>query len=502
MRVPVALISVLAITVGVRAAALPARPLWFDEVLSWRIAKSPLAEWPAALRVSPHPPAYFLVLRCWVLAAGDDPTATRWPSVAAGAAGVLGLYLFTRRVTAAWGWATAHRAGLLAAALLALSPFHIRYSVEARMYALAAAFAVWTAWLLLRALDPALPRWRGWALYTAVAVPFAYTHYFAYLSLACQAAYAVWVCCDEVGGRWWRIARAPRFWPAAGSYGLVGVALLPWAAVLHGHLRTEAGARDWIPVLRSWDQLYSILYQILVNPEWLPSRAAGARVALAATAVLIAAAVRGPRPVGAAVVLAAGPIVLMAVAGAAGVRLGLARYLSVAQPFLLATVAVVTAGRPALVAGPAAAILLTASGWACADAWLASDWPAKPGCRGAAEYVALHRAPGEPVVVANGFTYLPFHVHSPDRTDVYALAAGPDGFLDGEHLMAAGELLPAERLRSWGGRRVWAVHSVGAGGPRTTVPMPSGWVVGERLTIPDALFGAVEVVRYDPAPHR
>ena len=95
---------------------------------------------------------YFLLLRGWVAAFGDSAFALRSLSACAGLAAVLGLYLFVRDLPSgplagSTSWAGDPRtAALLAAALLALSPFQARYGGEARMYALGTALAAFSAW--------------------------------------------------------------------------------------------------------------------------------------------------------------------------------------------------------------------------------------------------------------------------------------------------------------------------------------------------------------------
>ncbi len=58
------------------------------------------------------------------------------------------------------GGAIGASAGLLAAALIAIHPWHIRYSTEARGYSLAMFLAVLTLWFLLPAIQT--DRWRAW----------------------------------------------------------------------------------------------------------------------------------------------------------------------------------------------------------------------------------------------------------------------------------------------------------------------------------------------------
>lgn len=83
------------------------------------------------------------------------------------------------------------RAAVVGAALMALSPFLIFYSSEARPYALLMLLVLGSTLALLRALDTRSVRW--WAVYAVLACGALYTHYVAVFPLAAQFAWALWV---------------------------------------------------------------------------------------------------------------------------------------------------------------------------------------------------------------------------------------------------------------------------------------------------------------------
>jgi hypothetical protein len=103
--------------------------LWLDEALTVDIARLPLGDIPAALRHDGHPPLFYVLLHGWMAVFGEGDTAVR---SLAGVFAVLALpvaWLAGRRVggrVTAWAFV----------ALLALSPFAIRYGTETRMYSL------------------------------------------------------------------------------------------------------------------------------------------------------------------------------------------------------------------------------------------------------------------------------------------------------------------------------------------------------------------------------
>ncbi len=145
-----------------------------------------------------NPPVYYILLKGWAVIFGDSAFALRSFSVLFGSLTVLGAYLFgvdafgknllTGRPTAIS--APARGIGLFAAALIALSAFHIRYSQELRMYTMAAALAVFSSWAMFRALQPP-SRLSRWLLYGFFALVLAYTHYYGLFTLAAQAIFVV-----------------------------------------------------------------------------------------------------------------------------------------------------------------------------------------------------------------------------------------------------------------------------------------------------------------------
>src|ERR1700737_4349856 len=77
------------------------------------------------------------------------------------------------------------RAALLAALLLAINAFHIRYAQEARSYAMLVFFAVLATWLFARNLQE--PSSAHWGIYAAVCALATYSHFFGGLLLPAHA---------------------------------------------------------------------------------------------------------------------------------------------------------------------------------------------------------------------------------------------------------------------------------------------------------------------------
>lgn len=96
-----------------------------------------------------------------------NETAVRFPSYLAGIASVAAIALLLRQAGLA-------SAGVIAAFLFALHPWHIRYSSEARGYALALALVSLLLFFFLKALESG--RWRWWAACAAAQFALIYAY--------------------------------------------------------------------------------------------------------------------------------------------------------------------------------------------------------------------------------------------------------------------------------------------------------------------------------------
>ena len=127
-----------------------------------------------------HPPFYYLSLWAWTQAAGQGEFALRFWSVLPGVLSVPLIYLWLRRLSS-------RGVGLFAAFLLAVSPFHVYYSQDARMYALVGALTLSSLICFERILkDGRQTWWIGWGLITLVGLA---THYFMGLVNAAETVY-------------------------------------------------------------------------------------------------------------------------------------------------------------------------------------------------------------------------------------------------------------------------------------------------------------------------
>jgi mannosyltransferase len=139
----VVLLSALTVAGAVlRVWQIGSKSVWIDEAFSVWVARQPLASGVSWLvRIDQHPPLYYALLHLW-LCLGDGPAALRLLSASASALNIPVLYALGRRLAG-------RRVGLLAAAILALSPFHVYLAQEARMYALLSLLVSLSLWALV-----------------------------------------------------------------------------------------------------------------------------------------------------------------------------------------------------------------------------------------------------------------------------------------------------------------------------------------------------------------
>ena len=125
---PYLLAGITAIGFILRVWEIDTKGLWLDEAFSVWLGWQPLGEMLSWLvRIDQHPPLYYALLHFWIKLAGDNPDDVRMLSAILGTLTIPVMFLLGRRLMGT-------TVGLLAALILALSPFHVRFAQETRMY--------------------------------------------------------------------------------------------------------------------------------------------------------------------------------------------------------------------------------------------------------------------------------------------------------------------------------------------------------------------------------
>ncbi|MDP2728487.1 MAG: glycosyltransferase family 39 protein, partial [Dehalococcoidia bacterium] len=150
------MLLVVLVAFGIRVWRLGSQSLWVDEGISVLFSsKAPADLVQSIIAEDLHPPVYYIVLHYWMALAGSSEFALRFLSAAMGLIVIPAIYQLTRclllvgrrpRLGAAPVWG-----GGLAATLVAVSPFLVYYSQEARNYMMV------TLWTILASLA----LWKG-----------------------------------------------------------------------------------------------------------------------------------------------------------------------------------------------------------------------------------------------------------------------------------------------------------------------------------------------------
>ncbi len=249
LLITILLVLIILLALGLRLYGLDAQSLWYDEGFSVYLARMGPVEITERTAADIQPPLYYYLLHGWIELLGDGEMALRGLSL------IFGLLTVPLIFSVAWQLFGSYLAALLAALLLAVSPLHVWYSQEVRMYTLLTFLCLLSSYLLLqitarspRPVDGKEPQsdrndrsplWAkdcvilvaAWVGFTVMSIMAVYTHYFAFFVLAFQAAYLLLV--------WLAQGLRPRRLILGGmaSATLTVLAYLPWLS----HLLTRYG---------------------------------------------------------------------------------------------------------------------------------------------------------------------------------------------------------------------------------------------------------------------
>jgi mannosyltransferase len=192
----IALLCILCAAFALRLVRLDQQSIWYDEGLSIYYARGSLIQVLRGVSQTDHPPLHPLLLHGWMALCGDSEFSVRALSVWWGVLAVALLY----RLGARLGRSEA----LIAAVLLAVSPFAVWYAQETRPYTMALALILATvdqAWMLFEKKGGV----RHGIAYVLLGAAALYTHFYnGPILLALNIVFVLWQL-----GRWnWaRLAR-------------------------------------------------------------------------------------------------------------------------------------------------------------------------------------------------------------------------------------------------------------------------------------------------------
>jgi hypothetical protein len=191
-------------------------PFWLDEAVTANISSGSLAGIPGVLARSAesNPPLIYLLAHAWARIFGGSDAAFHALTACIGSLGVFAVLWAGFR-------AFGRSAGLAAAALLALHPFHLAYSQELRSYGLLVLLSTLSFGFLIAALEGG--RRRDWCAFALVSLANLYTHNYAFFLLAGQAGAAAAAL---------RGARPKTRRLALGAFMATFLGYLPWLGIL------------------------------------------------------------------------------------------------------------------------------------------------------------------------------------------------------------------------------------------------------------------------------
>lgn len=243
------LLALVAVGAVLRLYMLGTKSLWGDEAFSVLVARMP---WRAFFNSARYGEGnmvlYYLLLRPWVHL-GDSEFWLRSLSALTGVSTIVAVYRIGKDFLSP-------KAGLIAAALLAIHSYHIRYSQELRSYTLVALLAVLSTYAFLAMLEK--PERRIFqALYVLSSTLAVYAQVLAVFVLCSQ-----WLALTPSRIRRFGVFRF------VGIGAAVGVLLAPMGAVM---VLENKGQLDWVPhpnAARELDVLLNMAGANALGSHW------------------------------------------------------------------------------------------------------------------------------------------------------------------------------------------------------------------------------------------
>ncbi len=265
------LLLIIALGAYLRFFLIGNKTVWLDEAFSIWLANHALPDlWSWLIRIDQHPPLYYSLLSLWQALFGDLQAVVRALSALCSIATLPVLFLAARRL---FDQPTA----LIVTLLLAVSPIHVRYAQEARMYGLLTLAVAVTLYCLAQLLSerdqrPLRRLWLGLSVAQAAVM---LTHNTATiffpvaLNLAIGAALAwkYW----QGGVSSWPALNAPGFerqWIRGQA--LAVILWLPWSVpfVIQAVM---VDRNFWIPA-PGWAEIWQLFHNFNAAflPNWFP----------------------------------------------------------------------------------------------------------------------------------------------------------------------------------------------------------------------------------------
>ncbi|HYD35476.1 MAG TPA: glycosyltransferase family 39 protein [Vitreimonas sp.] len=224
---------ILILALGLRLPLLSGS-FWLDEAAQvWESDRS----WGEQLQIKEdfQPPLIHLIVHAALYVHRDEWWLRTFAALIPGLIAVWGTYQLGRQLT------KSEVGGAVAASLLATSSFHIFYSQELRPYALPTMWAVLSWWALVNFQPWHKAKW-WWSFYALTTIAGLYSSYLYPFLILSQVTYGLFF-----HWRWWKTFVI--------SYGVAGLAFLPWLPKFLEQLQVGGMVRQQMP---GWEEVVSI----------------------------------------------------------------------------------------------------------------------------------------------------------------------------------------------------------------------------------------------------
>ena len=442
-------------------------PMWFDEIFTLWVVRADPAGVMRTLTLDMHPPLHFLWAWAWRAIGGESELWLKTSSMILGLGTILICYGLARDLFD-------RRAGLLAAAILAVHHVHIYFSQEFRNYAM--------LWLTLTAAGWMASRWLSrsgaWnaVLFVVAAVATLYTHYLGGVILGFVFLWGAW---DQRKDR-------RRLLQWIGLHVSIAILFVPQMPTFLAQARNNMD-EHWIQGA-SADQLLDLARKLSFGAYYLLP-------VICPLAVLPLVRPEQRRAASLLWIISAGPALLTYVLTKNGAHLFTERYMFYIVPFWCALVAAGIVGIQHRRVRIAIGVVVMA--FAIRSAIVSPPFDEAYSLRKAETWLEPRIQPGDVVFHADAHSLLYFRQHMPDRgRHVLLLMEGRVPYYDGDLLIPqAWRVPPMELMQAHAHRRRWWGVRTRNGGMDYR---PAERLLGDASGAPPMEFGPVLVWQSQP----
>lgn len=477
------LIVILLVGLFFRLHCITEIAYWFDESFCLKMAEFSIPQIWARTALDTHPPLFFYVLKSWGLLFGTSVFASRLLCVTSGLLTIIGTYLFVYEAyrlndtRASSENNIAYLSALVAAAFVALSPIHIAWSLQVRMYTQGAALTAISSWLLIRALRHESHQKRNWIFFTISAIALAYTHHFGLFILVAQYCFAL-------GYRWFQTPidknrnRFRQLQPVLLSATFL---MLAWSPLLLRFLnQSQQVHNDFWSKPFDLEYVGRVFYQFIAPPRWSSASVAVGLGIAQATFLALILLLLGRRPTDIYLFMAVFlSFLLTTIYSITSRNIFISRYFLFAHLLLLVAAAVLVCRIPSKKLRISASILATGLLFCfCLQSYMLRSGISKKysGMPAAMAYFDKHRKPSEKLIVCNPMLFTSAIAYTQNREGLFThLDETGYPYYYGSAVMRDQDYISEERIKHSDSKWIWTLDANRWMGKSWSVPMPAGW---------------------------